>query len=400
MSIQIPYKNSAVDSDLKNGTDWTSKDAKYLKIRKKLKDYLCDINSQCCFFCKSKINTGNSNGTIEHILSKSEYSMFTYKPENLTYSCIRCNLLKSASKVLTDEEIKKKMNYTYNTYPFESKSFKIIHPYLDDYDKCITLDDIFYKGIDSEGKGSNTIKLYNLNRLELAENKIKTEPSAFINQFLHLISNGYNLSEEEIESHIDFIFDNIKDNAINISHRPITFIEKFLNTNKKNNAKLISAINILDLNKVDIFKHYRIMIDELESSKQYDYIKIINSTFYNLEEETKLINITEEVLKTISALTRSSERCEELELINISHMFMMITKFDKYSNNEELKIKVSILNKLAYLCMCIGFYNKNENQNVIKSEPNTKRLKEKIKKDKEYLKILKQELKNARRVAQ
>lgn len=120
-----------------------------------------------CAFCRLRISTGTSWSNLEHLVSKTDYSQFMHKSDNLVYCCTRCNMSKVKKKVLVNPV---EDNST-QEFPEDSIGFSIINPYHDNYEEHIDfLDDIIIVSNNSE-KGTETIELYKLFRPELAEDR-------------------------------------------------------------------------------------------------------------------------------------------------------------------------------------------------------------------------------------
>lgn len=139
-------------------------------IRNKIKNALIRdiLRDSECYYCKSPLDEGSMPGELEHIVHKDKYPLFTYLPNNLILSCKRCNTAKGTYDVLN-------INLTGSIkYPTQSSHYNIVHAHIDQYNQFITMENhIFFVGIDSAGKGNNTIEVCNLARLDLCVTKIK-----------------------------------------------------------------------------------------------------------------------------------------------------------------------------------------------------------------------------------
>ncbi|SDD55333.1 hypothetical protein SAMN05428987_5266 [Paenibacillus sp. CF095] len=154
---------------MKHNFNWDQDELKYLKNN--IKQILINKKSEC-FYCKSPLDEGSSPGDIEHIVPKDSYKFFSFLPINLTLTCRRCNTAKGRHNVL-QENLNKSFSIP-EDYPSTSGDFIIVHAHYDLYEKYIELQEsIFFIGIDSGGKGKNTIKICNLTRLDLALSKVK-----------------------------------------------------------------------------------------------------------------------------------------------------------------------------------------------------------------------------------
>lgn len=127
----------------------------------------------------------------EHILpkGKKKYPAFTFEPENLCLACHRCNV-----------ELKGEIDLgTGNKSNYKKNSFKIVHPYFDNFNKHIELN---FKGGKAlikrkpySRKGKKTIELFELDSPErttlrsgliiISENPIKSKYDALLNGALN-----------------------------------------------------------------------------------------------------------------------------------------------------------------------------------------------------------------------
>lgn len=121
-----------------------------------------------CAFCRCKISTGTSYSNLEHIVSKSEYAQFICNPDNLVYSCLRCNFSKVKKLTLVNPDADKDLQ----DWPINSLDFNIINPYYDNYEQHIDfIDDVIIVTVNNSSKGLNTISYYKLTRTDLAEER-------------------------------------------------------------------------------------------------------------------------------------------------------------------------------------------------------------------------------------
>ncbi|MDU1229686.1 MAG: HNH endonuclease signature motif containing protein [Clostridium sp.] len=164
------YNEQTFVNEIRNKTDW--KDDNLSSHRQLIKEYLEKECNHRCFFCGSYI-TG-ADVTIEHIISKSKYNTFTYKPENLILCCKECNTLKSEYYVLNKKYKLEDFN-SWDDYPSRSDEYKIIHPYYDIYSQYLKRVGIIYEPVGTSMKGLKTIEAYRLDRLTLAERNASEE---------------------------------------------------------------------------------------------------------------------------------------------------------------------------------------------------------------------------------
>ncbi|KRF54839.1 hypothetical protein ASG97_05450 [Bacillus sp. Soil745] len=164
----IKYKLSDYKNIILSKHDWEHDRSS--NLRRKIRNHLNSEFEGKCFYCQTKLDQGNAAFEIDHIVHKSKYIWFTYRPENLTLSCRLCNTSKSKKETLNSTLQTTKFKFI--DYPQNSCDFSIIHAYIDNYDDHIKLEeDLFYKAKDI--KGAKTIEICSLHRLKLAEDKAK-----------------------------------------------------------------------------------------------------------------------------------------------------------------------------------------------------------------------------------
>lgn len=146
-----PYNLSKSEkADLESG-DLKNVDS----VRLKIKEYCIKNQNRYCCYCKVQLHSENKSiWNLEHVVSKEENPAFKWEPKNLAASCIDCNIYKGTKPV------QKKL---YKRYPKNPESFRIVHPYLDKWDKHIwIMSSGVYKGLTNIG--INTISVCNLLR--------------------------------------------------------------------------------------------------------------------------------------------------------------------------------------------------------------------------------------------
>lgn len=124
-------------------------------VRLAIKGFCIKNQNRFCCYCKVKLHSENKNiWNLEHVVSKNENAAFEWEPRNLAASCIDCNGFKGTKPV---------QKKPYKRYPKKPESFRIVHPYLDDWDKHIwIMSSGVYKGLSEIG--INTISVCNLLR--------------------------------------------------------------------------------------------------------------------------------------------------------------------------------------------------------------------------------------------
>lgn len=351
MSKQQPYSKQSFIDIIRGEKKWDKQTLK--PIKDDIRDYLYNINNNRCFFCKSKINNGSNNETIEHILSKDKYPNFTFNPYNLTLACSDCNRIKNAEDVL-NKNIQNAENLDFDYYPSNSNDYIIVHPYFDDYSDHIYIDDIFYLGKDYKGK--NTIKFYNLTRLSLAEIKVKEkrEETTKINLAKNLIknnSNNMNNIDAEVES-------------IVVSGSLMSFINNKINSQNRWSEDVIHIIENLDINKVAIFKSF----------------KMISHTYYDIDENFKSksdflngidadrIYVVEEILLLLQQLLKYADDRRKIYTLLYIKYSSIENFFSDYKNKLDNNIQLKILFRFGKLMSLIKEYNFTYNGTEILEE--------------------------------
>ena len=136
-------------------------------IKKNIKNHLKDEQNLICVYCQLEIPVAHSSAEIEHIAPKGKHPRFMFEPKNLALACHLCNTKKSIKETLHDPAV--------NNYPSNGNAFIIVHPHFDEYYDHITfIDGVVEPTPNDNGKGYNTIKMCNLDRIELAEERNKT----------------------------------------------------------------------------------------------------------------------------------------------------------------------------------------------------------------------------------
>jgi len=170
--IAAPYTKTQADVleiNTDNAANLKWKDA-YKTFKLRIRDYLKIRQNGRCAFCRCRVNVGTSHATLEHIVSKTDYSQFQTLSENIVYCCWVCNMSKKKRNTLNNPVANKLIQ----TFPNTSNGFIIINPYHDDYQSHIDfLDEVIIVVNGDSSKGANTIKFYNLTRPELAEERAR-----------------------------------------------------------------------------------------------------------------------------------------------------------------------------------------------------------------------------------
>lgn len=170
--------------DVKNKDHWDNKCLDGFKGR--FRSYMLLQQNYRCVYCRLELHPNEVTPEIEHIVPKSLKPNWMYEPFNLCLSCKLCNTIKGHKKeTLVNEKVE--------DIPYDSGSYKMIHPYLDKYSENIELvGNVLYRGVTD--KGRYTIRLCELNRYRLAAvramEQIKSEVSSERKTLLLLAEHG------------------------------------------------------------------------------------------------------------------------------------------------------------------------------------------------------------------
>lgn len=164
--------------------DWNSQKKGIKSFKANILDYMYYEQNCRCAYCRIEIPIACCFLQREHIVPKKLHPQWTFNVRNLCFTCDRCNNYKKDEEVLAHPEVK--------DYPFDSREFLIINPFLDKYSDHIKLEnDIVYVGKTDKGRFTiQTCHLYNLDLvLERAKTKMKNEnPDSVKSQVLSLLS--------------------------------------------------------------------------------------------------------------------------------------------------------------------------------------------------------------------
>lgn len=321
-------------NEIRNKRCWN--DESLGEIRKKIKVHLKGICDDKCYFCKSTVRGRDVN--IEHIVSKAKHSIFTYKPENLILSCSDCNSLKNDSDVFARNFNASTFN-SWNDYPMESGDYKIIHPYIDQYEEHLIREGILYKYKDN--KGLETIKAYNLDRLILAEkNAMLDKFDGVLLQIINDTSIDKNKAKKMIEE------------VLNPKPKYAPF-DEFINLKLTGadpfNSNLISAIKNLDEENFNSFNE----VIQIYSNNSSNLLSISSN---KLNDALEILKIIKEVIRYVKDRRRVRVLCSE-NIEEISQYFQgdIFLK----STNEQVLFAIKFLRILSTL-NSINFINQGD----------------------------------------
>lgn len=159
-SEKLLAKTKLADPNFKH-TDWSSDDL--LDLRKNLRSHYRNEQVGICCFCKHVVSLQSAhNSQVEHIAPKSLYRDFMFETKNLCVICADCNEIKRDQEVMSEVPDTVVDGSGRRLYPRSSKSFKIVHPHIDEYEEHILQVDSLY--VDLSKKGHFTIGACRLNR--------------------------------------------------------------------------------------------------------------------------------------------------------------------------------------------------------------------------------------------
>lgn len=143
-----------------NKTDWNHVT---IKGKEKVRSHYFLEQNQKCAYCGKFYNNVHEM-EIEHMANASKYYEFIMEPKNLCLVCPVCNQLKLA---------KDNVNTSPHNPIYSSNTFNIYHPHFDEpshtFKYCYKY---LLRGIDSHGKGNQTIKWLHFNYEEQIKDRI------------------------------------------------------------------------------------------------------------------------------------------------------------------------------------------------------------------------------------
>lgn len=127
----------------------------------KIKNSLEQIQENYCAFCGLDLNLAHE-AHREHIAPQYKHPHYIFEPKNLVLACNFCNMHKG-----------KRLTVINDTKDYETTTFKIWHPYFDDFNSYLECDisenhDLVFKIIgDNKEKTKITIDVLGLNKPNL-----------------------------------------------------------------------------------------------------------------------------------------------------------------------------------------------------------------------------------------
>ena len=202
--INFPYiftdaEKKVISKNFTTYLDWDKAVFKHIKVNI-IAHLRNEQNNKCCY-CKNELGFDIKAVDIEHIISKSEYDIFTFYSKNLALSCPGCNTKKSTKPVVSKK---------YSSYPRNGNSFLIVHAHFDNYSNhIINKEECVYIAITA--KGCDTIKYCELFRfLEVLERakKFQTKKSSLAK----LTEDIRNADYSEVNGLLELIKEKLKNN--------------------------------------------------------------------------------------------------------------------------------------------------------------------------------------------
>lgn len=178
-------ENVIINSNINSHHDW-DKDC-FDNIKESLIDFLRREQNNLCCYCKCELGGKKGEFHIEHVLPKSKYVRFMFKPENLALTCPHCNVSKNTNDPYIPYDNKGKPIIR---YPSTNNRFLTIHPYLDNYsDNIKILKGSVYNALTQKGiKTIDFCKLYELQHVEQKMKQFKTSTTTIQKNIFRAIS--------------------------------------------------------------------------------------------------------------------------------------------------------------------------------------------------------------------
>lgn len=105
----------------KESTGITLQNTRIRKIKSDIRNKLLIIQDEYCAFCGLDLNIVRE-AHREHIAPQSQKNEYIFEPENLVMACYDCNDSKGTTHTIIS-----------NTHIYQTETFKILHPYRDNY---------------------------------------------------------------------------------------------------------------------------------------------------------------------------------------------------------------------------------------------------------------------------
>ncbi len=139
--------------------------SKHSKLKEKIKLHHSYIQDDMCAYCRQPIKFEGYGEPIEHIIPKSKKYRWMFHPKNVCLSCYGCNTKKGTKNPLAQSFAN--YGHRYIDLPQGSIHYKIIHPHYDSYSNHLYEEKFICKVKNGSNKGTETMKMCDLNRLEI-----------------------------------------------------------------------------------------------------------------------------------------------------------------------------------------------------------------------------------------
>lgn len=144
---------------------WDSKTRKIKELKEKIRKHYSIVQNYTCAYCRVPIRFEGYGEPIEHIVPKSKKFRWMFHPFNLCISCWACNTKKQHKNTLKNAP--NTYGDKYDDLPKKSNDYRIIHPHLESYSKHLKESKLLCLPKTASIKGAETIKICDLNRLDL-----------------------------------------------------------------------------------------------------------------------------------------------------------------------------------------------------------------------------------------
>jgi len=202
--IKFPYNESVKGKTftipvLTDHKKWS--DTKYNSLKKHIKYHLSVVQDNICAYCREPIHFNGYGDPIEHIVAKSLKPKWMFHPKNLCLACYGCNTKKSSKETMVGNAASYGSEYA--DFRTNSSDYSILHPYFDKFSDLIIEEGFIFKQnpADHTGKGDETIRICELNRLDLLYTRArkKAKNNSSMHSLAVKIINDPNSSKEDIK---------------------------------------------------------------------------------------------------------------------------------------------------------------------------------------------------------
>lgn len=197
------FNNNHTIPKAKKASSWSA--STYSSLKKAIKFHYSVVQDDVCPYCREEIRYGGYGEPIEHIYPKSDEPNWMFEPQNLCLSCYGCNSKKHDKITTIDDFVKDNKK----KYPNRSANFRIIHPHFDTYSAHIDSKYMFVRPRLNSEKGKETIRICQLNRMDLLMKRAKGNSQsrkALLDLNIEILCSSFS-SDKEREEAAAFIKD-------------------------------------------------------------------------------------------------------------------------------------------------------------------------------------------------